>query len=89
VILFTFLLPVLTGIGRATFWTLHCFSPDFIAPLCNATIAKGDRTILQADKGQIQFNPQREDQELLQELRQKYGNTQQKKQQQHRGGRRL
>jgi len=32
----TFLFPVFTDISRATFWTLHRFSPDFIAPLCNA-----------------------------------------------------
>jgi hypothetical protein len=50
------------------------------------TIAKGDRNILQADKGQIQFNPQREDQELLQELRRGYGSTQQQGQQQQRRG---
>lgn len=36
-ILLTSLIPVFTDISRATVWTLLCFSPDFIAPLCNAT----------------------------------------------------
>jgi hypothetical protein len=49
-------------------------------------IAKGDRTILQIANGQIQFTPQREDQELLQELRRGYGNIQQQTQQQQRLG---